>query len=883
MKWRRWITLPRRGRAAIARDVDDELAFHLRAREDDLVAHGVAPELARQQARAEFGDLDDARRYATALDTRTATAHRRRDGWEALRQDVSYAVRRLRRAPAFTLTAVATLALGIGATAAIFSVVNTVLLQPLPFPRSDQLLRVWSANRSAGALTATVSAMDVDDWRAQRRVLADIGGYFHGTGTGLDLTGEGEPQNLSAVFVTPGFFTTLGVTTTRGRLPREDELVRGGPDRVVVLTHAFWQRQFQGREDVVGRAIQLQGEPFTVIGVLPASMTWPAATADIYVPFSIFTDDQIPRLRFVRVLSVVARLRAGATVAAGATEMQTIARRLAARYAENKAWDGATVMPLRESITGDVRTSLWVLLSAVGVLLLIACVNVASLQLSRASARAGEVAVRAALGATRGRLMRHLLTESLVLGIAGGIAGIGVTLAVLRAIGVLAAGQLPRSVNLGVDVPVLLFTAGVSIIAGILAGVVPAWRSTHHLQPTLGEGRASGGAGTLRLRHALVVAEVAMAMMLVVGGGLMVRTFRSLQQVDLGLDPDRLLTVRFMLSDERHGERYGEVYAEMLQRVRALPGVVAAGATSDNPLREDGELASFRTPGMVVPAGEDPPTARSARVSDGLFRAMGARLIQGREFEPTDRRDAPFVVVVNSAFASRWFPGENVVGKRLIFGDTTSARIIGLIGDMRQREVGSDPPPMIYFHQQQNSRVRVTLMVRTAGAPTSSAPLVRAVIREVDPLQAITEVVTMAAVVREALVRPRMLTTLLGAYGLVALMLGALGLYGVLTYLVQQRRKELGIRMALGASRRDVVRMVVRHGVRLATWGVVIGSVLAVAGSRVLTGLLYGIAATDVATYVAVAGSLLVTATVASWIPARRAARVDVLGALRND
>ena len=884
MKWRRLVHLPRRDPASIARDVDDELAFHLRSREDDLVAQGISPDDARRRAREEFGDVDEARRYATALDTDTATIHRRRDFMDELRQDVLYALRRLRRAPAFTLTAMATLALGIGATAAIFSLVNAVLLRPLPFRQPEQLVRVWSANRGSGSLRATVSAVDLDDWRSQREVIEDVGGYLYSSGaTGLDLTGDGEPQRLTAVFVTPGFFPALGVTAALGRLPREDELVRGGPDRVVMLTHAFWQRQYQGRADIVGSLIRLRGEPYTVIGVLPPSMTWPAATADIYAPFSIFTDEDIPRLRVVRVLSVVARLRPGVTLAGASAEMQTITRRLAERYPENRSWDGATVMPLRESVTGDVRMSLLVLLAAVGVLLLIACANVASLQLSRASARAGEVAVRAALGATRGRLVRHLLTESLVLGLVGGVAGIGVTLLTLRAIDTVAGGQLPREMDVSVDGPVLLFTVLTSIVAGVLAGVVPAWQGARDLQPALRGGRASGGAATLRARHVLVIAEVAMAMMLVVGGGLMIRTFRSLQQVDLGLVPDHLLNVRFTLSTDRHGDRYTQVYSQMLERVRALPGVVAAGAISDSPLRDAGESVSFTTPGMVLPAGEDQPSAQSARVSDGIFRALGARLINGREFAPSDRADAPLVVVVNAALAKRWFPGQDAVGQRLLLGGQAPAEIIGVVADLRQQDVGRDPPETVYLSQQQNGRVRTNLMVRTVGDPMAMAPLVRDAIREVDPLQSITGVATMESTVRDALSRPRLLTSLLGAYGAIALLLGALGLYGVLSYLVQQRRKELGIRMALGASRRELVQMVVRHGLRLAAWGVGIGTLLALVGSRVMTSVVHGVTATDATTYVTVGMVLLLTAGIASWLPARRAAGVDVVGALRND
>lgn len=883
MKWKRLIDLPGRSARSIARDVDDELAFHLKAREEELLASGLSADDARRRALQDFGDVDEARAYATAIDQRTHSTRRRRDYLGELRQDVVYAIRRLRSAPGFTLAAVATLALGIGATTGIFSVVNSVLLRPLPYPDPGQLYRVWSANQTAGNLQGGVSAMDIDDWRAQREQIADLGGYWFQPGaSGLDLSGEGEPQRLTAVFVTPGFYPALGVQPQLGRLPREDELVRGGPDRGLVLTHAFWQRHFNGRPDVIGQSLRVNGEPFAVLGVLPPSMVVPTAGADVFASFSLFTDDQVPRRRFVRTLGVVARAKAGVSATAVTAELQTIAQRLAARYPENASWDGATVESLRSSITGEASRSLWVLLGAVATLLLIACVNVASLQLARASAREGEVATRAALGATRSRLVRQLLTESVVLSLVGGLLGIGVAVAVARGITWLAADQLPRGSEVVIDAPVLGFAVALSIVTGIAFGLFPAWRAARDLQSPMRGERGSTGSHRSTLRHALVVTEVALAMVLVIAGGLMARSFRALHDVDLGFRSDNVLVMNYTLSTERHGDNYQQIYARILERVRALPGVEAAGAVKDAPFRGAGERIGFRLPEMVVPSGEDGPTAAMLNVSDGFFKAIGAQLVAGREFVETDRADAPPVVVVNEAFARHWFPEGEAVGKRLISFLTTPIEIVGVVKDIRQTEVASDAVETVYLHVQQVGRVRMNLIVRTKGDPMAMAGAVRSAIHEIDPLQAITDTFTMDDVVGQALARPRLVTTLLGSFGIAGLILGALGLYGVLAYLVEQRRRDIGVRLALGAPRQRVLQQVVGQGMRLAAIGVVLGAAAAFAVSRVLSSVLFGVSPTDPLTYVVVSLVLLVVAWLASLIPARRAASVDVVRTLRT-
>jgi putative ABC transport system permease protein len=799
---------------------------------------------------------------------------------------VVYALRKLRRSPGFTLTAVLTLALGIGANTAIFSVVNGVLFRALPLPRPDQLYQVWSAKPTDVTMRGSVSPVDLDDWRAQRSVLRDLGGFWYAAGgSGIDLLGQGDPQRLSAVFATDGLFPALGVTPELGRLPRDDEMVRGGPDRVVVLTHAFWQRQFGGSPSVIGTSLSLGGEPFLVLGVLPRNFRYPAADVDVWVPYSTIPDDAIPRLRGVRILDVVARARDGVSQAQVAAEMNTITSRLATEYREDATWGAATVVPLHDALTGDVRTGLLVLLGAVAFVLLIACVNVASLLLARATARGREIAVRAALGASRGRVVRQLLTESFVLAMAGGLAGMAVAVAGIRMLLTLGAEQLPAQSDIRLDTGVLVFALGVSVITGLLFGLVPALRSSSaDLQGDLrAGGRGMTGSGSAhRLRDGLVVAEVALAMVLVIGGGLMTRSFLRLLAVDPGFRPDHALVLDFTLSTSRH-EHFLQTYQQIVEKARAVPGVVAAGSIKDAPMRGVGERAGFTLPGMVIPPGESQPTAPILHVSDGIFRALGARMLEGREFAWTDRDSTPLVVVVNQAFEKRWFPGERALGKKVLLGGRIPVEVVGVVNDIRQRAVAEPAVPTIYVHVLQNGRVRMNLVVRTRGDPMAMAGALREAVWSVDRSQPITAVFTLEDVMGDALANPRLLAVLLGIFGFLGLVLGALGLYGVLAYLVTQRQREIGVRLALGANRRQVLRMIVGRGLLLTVSGVAIGVVGALALGRILNGVLYGVSPNDPATIAVVVTVLLSVAALASWVPARRAASVDPVLTLREE
>jgi predicted permease len=871
--------------------VDDELRFHLDMRTDELVSAGLDREAARARAIREFGDLDDARRYMSALDARVRT-RRRTHYMDDFLQDVRYALRRLRESPVFAATAMLTLALGIGANTAIFSLVYGVLVRPLPFPNPERLYAAYSANRSADMLRGSVSPVDLDDWRAQRQTIEDLGGYFYAEGsTGVDLTGRGAPRRLDAVFVTPGFFPALGVQPTAGRLPREDELVRGGRDTVVVLTHGFWMREFGVSPGVIGSMLSLNGRPYEVIGVLPPSLRFPTDGADVFVPYSTIPDSGIPRLRQVRVLSVVARAKAGVSADTVRSELNTIAARLAGQYPEDRAWDSATVVPLADVISGPVADGLVLLFGTVGLVLLMATVNVTSLQLSRAAGRSREIAVRLALGARRGRLVRQLLTESLVLSVIGGAVGIGLAAAGLQGLLALAAGQLPRAAEVSLNATVILFALGTSLITGVLVGLAPAWRlSRGGVQTILRDrGRSVAGGRHSRLRRALVVLEVAVAMVLVLGAGLMGRSLVALHHVDLGFNPDHLLAVQFTIDPGRHSiasapnspAGYAAYYQQVIEKVRTLPGIQSAAAVKDPPFRGNGERNGFNLPGRPVPPGQDPPTATMIHVSEGYFATIGAR-VDGREYTSRDTAAAPLVLMVNDAFARQYFPGERAVGKSVLAG-RAQIEIVGVVNDIRQVAMAEPARPTIYIHNLQNTRVKTTIVARTAGEPLVMAEAVRQAIWSIDPSQAITSVFTFEDAVSRALARPRLLTVLLGAFGVIGLALGAVGLYGVLASLVGERRREIGVRLALGARPADVVAMVVRGGLGLTVIGAALGIAGAVALGRYLSTVLYGVSPTDLWTFAGMAAVLLLTAGLASWIPARRASRVDPVETLRTD
>ncbi|HYW33370.1 MAG TPA: ABC transporter permease [Gemmatimonas sp.] len=806
--------------------------------------------------------------------------------FDELFRDLRFTMRSLLRAPGFTFVVLFTLALGIGANTAIFSVVRSVLLEPLSFAAPDRLVRVWHANRADNVSEGAVSEPDYVDWRRENTVAESMGGFFFADGqTGVDFTGDGAPQELSVALTADGFFETLGTPAALGRtFNAEDQLA--GRNRVVLLGHALWATRFGSAPDIVGRRITLNGEPFNVVGVMPRDFTYPAdRQLDAWIPLSYFGPDNIGRARGSHFLQVVARLKPGVTQSQFESAMNGISLRLAAAHQENAGWESVTVKPIRESIVGQVQRPLSLLLGAVALVLLITCVNVASLLLTRASARERELAVRAALGAGRGRIVRQLLTESLVLALLGGALGVGLAMIALRVLARSSAASLPRTIDLSLDGTVLGFTVAISLFAGLLFGLMPTLRASG---VSFGGG-LRGGRGTLgnsggRTRGALVVAQVALAVVLITGAGLTTKSLLRLLSVDLGFNPDSALVVS-MGVPERYHQTPGAAlthYESVLDAIRRVPGVRAVGSVRDLPTQGNGEMRKPDPVGStVLQPGQAPPVSLH-HVSRDYFTAMEIPLRSGRFFEATDRTGAPIVFLVNETMAKQFWPGENAVGKAVRMGPQ-EFRIVGVVGDVRQRGPAEAVDPQMYIHIAQNLRAHMGIVVRTEGDPLALATAVRQAIWSVDKDQTISSVGTLNDVVGRAVSRPRLLASLLVLFGLLGLTLGALGIYGVLAFLVNQRRQEIGVRVALGASPRSVLCLVVGQGMKLSAAGVAIGIAGAAALAGTLQAVLFDVPTVDVATFAGTVGVLMVAALLASWVPARRALRIDPATALRSE
>jgi predicted permease len=866
------------------REVDEELEFHLAIVAAHLVAQGWSHAEARTEARRRFGDVEFTRQYCYREDTIRAGEVLRMTYLDELVQDLRYAVRGLRRVPGFAAVAILTLALGIGANTAVFSVVRAVLLSRLPFAEPNRVARIWHANHATSMDRGVVSEPDFDDWRKQTKVAASMGGYFFADGlSGVDLTGDGNPERLSAALVSAGFFETLNPRPLIGRtLTAADQ--EPGRNRVVVLGHGLWTRRFNADTGIINRTVQLNATPFTVVGVMAPAFAYPAQNSlDAWIPLSFFGPNDIGRVRAARFMGVIARLRPGTTHEMLAADLRTIAARNASAFPENRGWDDVTVQPVHDSLMGDVRRPLIVLFAAVSLLLLITCVNLASLLLARASAREGELAVRAALGAGKGRIIRQLLTESVALSVLGGMAGIALAYGAVRALsasGIEVAGLSAARI----DAAMLLFATAVAIACGMLFGLLPALRAAgYSLQHRLrSDARGSVGGRGKRLRLGLVIVEVALSVLLVVGAGLATKSFARLTAVDPGFDPRNALVAMMSVGQSHEGEERLTYYYRVLDAIAAVPGVQAVGSVRDLPTRGNGEMSPANGVGTPLRT-EQRPTAQYHQVSTDYFKAMRVPLKEGRFFERTDRAPNPFVVVINEELGRRLWPGErSFAGKSLLFG-TTAVPIIGVVGNIRQGGYAASVEPAVYLHALQNFRSRMSIVIRTQGDPLQPVAAVRRAIWSIDPAQTITRVASLEELVGRSVTRERALAWLLGLFGIIGLTLGALGIYGVQAFAVTQRTKEIGVRVALGASPASVLRMIVGQGIALAIAGILVGIVAARALSRSMQSVLFGIQPTDLITFVQVVGVLLAAAAVASWIPARRALRIDPITALRAD
>ena len=801
--------------------------------------------------------------------------------------DLRYGVRMLWKNKGFTAVAVIALALGIGANSAIFSVVNTVLLRPLPYREPERLVMVWEDNSKIGYPHDTPAAANYIDWRDQNQVFE---GMAATADVSFNLTGAGDPERFDGKRVSANFFKLLGVEPQLGRtfLPEEDV---PGANKVVVLSHGLWQRRFGSDASLVGKSITLNGEGYTVVGVMPADFQFKRQDVGMWVPIA-FTPQQAAS-RGSHYLEVFARLKPDVSVERAQAEMSTIATRLQQQYPEQNTDLGVSVVSLHEEVVGNIRPALLVLLGAVGLVLLIACANVANLLLARAAVRQKEIALRTALGASRLRLVRQFLTESVLLAALGGVIGLLLSVWGVTLLKTFIPENISQVKSIAVDARVLGFTVLVTLLTGLVFGLAPALQASRfNLNETLKEGGrdAAAARGGNRIRGLLVVAEVAVSLVLLVGAGLLINSFMRLRSVDPGFRTDKLLTMSVVLPEQKypdHARRAG-FYTDMIRRVEALPGVRSAGVTNWIPLVMQGDSIGVTIEGQPAPTGK-PHIIVTRVVSPHYFGTMGIRLLEGRVFEEgRDRVDSPCVVVVGESVARKYWPGESALGKRLSPGRPESeadwCQVVGMVKDVRQMELAAEPKPQMYFtYEQADLFAPRHLVVSTEGDPLALAGTVRKTVWEVDRDQPVSNVNTMEGVLSESIARQRFSTLLLGVFAGVALVLAAVGIYGVMSYSMAQRTREIGIRMALGAQKRDVLKLAVGQGLRLVVIGVGIGLIGAFALTRVMSSLLFGVSATDPATLVTISLVLVLVALLASYIPAHRAAKVDPLIALRYE
>jgi predicted permease len=891
MEWlnqlgRRMLVLLRR--AQLDRDLEDEMRLHRELREQQNVEEGMAPDEAYYAAERRFGN---------AMLLKEVSREMWSGIWfERLVQDVRYGLRQLRRNPGFTAVAVLTLALGIGANTLIFSVVNAAVLHPLPFRDANKLVTLWVTSSNFG-YTGPGSLTDPDymEWRKQNRVFGDIAAF---RGQPSNLTGVGEPLRLTGAAISPSLLRALGVNPVLGR-PFAEEEAGADRNRVALLSDKLWRSRFGSNPSAVGKAIKLDGDFFIVVGVMPAGFTFPN-DADVWVPLTLSSDAHNATLQ------VVARLKPGVSIGRARTDVALIAKRLdQQRHRQSGDWEEqTTLVPLGDEVASALRTSLLVLLGAVGLVLLIACANVANLFLGRAATRQREIAIRKALGAGRSRIIRQMLTESVMMAALGG--GLGLLLAIMgHRFLADAAPLLPwntqspaataRIASGGIDFWVLGFTLALSVLTAVLFGITPALRASRsELTDSLKEaarGSSMGRAGS-RLRDGIVLAEVALALILLVGAGLLIRSFLSLMKVDPGFSPQNVLTMNISLPDSRYRDPDSMIAFEQqaIGRLQTLPGVKYASGVFGLPLGSGAVAGDFTVEGQPAPTPGTPPFIAAKKVIGGdYFRALGIPLIKGRYFDAHDSESAAHVVVVSQSLAHHYWPHGDAIGKRLKpgFEDDAWCTVVGIVGDTKQYSLDETPAPSMYLPYAQAPAPFLmedsTLVVRTTLQPLGLVNEARHAVESVDPDLPVFEVATMEQLVYRSASSPRFNTVLLGLFAALALILAAIGIYGVMSYSVTQRTHEIGVRMALGAKARDVVRQTIAQGMRQTLAGILLGLAGAFVLTRFLSSLLYGVRPSDPATFLAVSLVLLAVALLACYIPARRAATVDPMVALRHE
>jgi putative ABC transport system permease protein len=805
---------------------------------------------------------------------------------DTLLPDLRYAVRLLIKKPAFTVIVVAALALGIGANTAIFSVVNSILLRPLPYRDPSRLVMIWMNNKRMNVDEDIHSYPNYVDYRDQNQVFESMAAY---SGVSLNLVGAAEPERVIGAAATASLFEVLGVEPQMGRVfTAEEEQI--GRDKVVVLSYGLWRRRFGKDPNILGQNIQVSDVSRTVIGVMPPSFKYPHKDAEIWVPLAVDENRRAARGSFA--YYAIGRLKPGVSIDQARAEMGSLASNFERQYPAILEGLGVNLVPLHQQVTSRVRPALLVLLGTVAIVLLIACANVANLLLARAAGREREIAIRTALGASRVRLIRQLLTESSLMALAGGTAGLLIAKWGLSVLIALSPEDIPRLDQIGIDGRVLGFTLLVSLVTGLLFGLVPALQASKpDLNESLKESGRSATAGVerRRVRSALVVLEVALSLVLLIGAGLMIKSFSRLQKVDLGFNPDRLVSMNIQLSRTKYeGPKAAAFFRQLIDRVGAMPGVESAGAISAIFIDALPNSTNFTVEGKPpFPTAEQIETPVDL-VTPTYFRTMGIALLKGREFTEQDGLETQPVAMINDTFARRFWPGEDPIGRRFKFGDSGSdtpwMTIVGVVGDMRRTGLDVDVRCETFLPYTQRRFVGfLSLVVRAKSDPGTIATAVRDLVWSLDPNQPVSHIRTMDQLLEGMMAQRRLNMVLFALFGGVALVLAAVGVYGVISYSVTQRTHEIGIRMALGADRADVLRLIVLNGMMLVIVGVAIGLLAAAALTRLMTALLFGVSATDPITFVAVSGILLGVALAACFVPALKAIRVDPMIALRYE
>ena len=874
-------------------EIVEEVSQHLEQEYERSVSGGASAEEARRQALEQLNAPDLLGRELKRVERRVSQQavapgeQSKTNLFGDLTQDIRFALRVLAKNPAFTIIAVIALALGIGANSAIFSVVDAVLLRPLPFKHPEQLVMLWENAAHQGFPKNTPSPANFLDWQKQAQSFTGIAAMAERS---FNLTGVGEPERLEGRRVSANLFELLGVPAMLGRtfVPEDDK----PGTHVVLLSYSLWQRRFGSDPAVIGRALTLNGESYTVVGVMPRLVQLPGyenVNDQLWVPIAFPSEEAAQRGNHF--LEVIARMKPGVTLKQAQAEMETIAARLEQQYPDYNMRIGAVVVPLHEQVVGDIKPALLVLLGAVGFVLLIACANVANLLLARAAVRQKEIAVRLALGASQSRLIRQFLTESVLLAMFG--AGLGLLLAFLglRALRTFIPASISQMDTINIDARVLIFTALIAVVTGIAFGLAPAIQGSHlNLNDTLKEGGrdSAGGSKGNRVRSLLVIGEVAVSFVLLIGAGLLINSFFHLRNLDPGFRADHLLTMKVDLSEVKYPdrERRAAFFDEVMRRVHELPGVQSAAVADNLPLTFNGNSMTIGVEGVTDPPPGQRPDVIFRAIGPGYFKTMGIPIVGGRDFTDQDKADSKDVVVISEKTAQHFWPGEDPIGKRLKPGSSTSKsewrEVIGIVKDVRQNDLIAPPKMQMYFSYRQPKEIAANaLVVRTSVEPMSLAGSVRNAIWSVDKDQTVADIDTMDHIVAKAVARQRFSMVLLGVFAALALLLASVGIYGVMSYSVAQRTREIGIRMALGARRADVLQMTVWQGLKLVGAGMILGLGAAILLTRVMATLLYGISATDPITFIGISVVLLAVAILASYVPALRATKVDPITALR--